>query len=581
MNRISILLWSLLLLMAGCRDNFDITTTRQLGPIPEENVQASLIGHVVDTQGNSLEGVQIEVAGQSLMTDVHGLFYLHQKLMNKNGAYVKATRSGFFHAGRFAFPRLNKSTYLEITMIPKTLTASFQSSEVASFSGVRIPANAIANAQGQPYTGQVNAYVVYLNPTDPETFNRMPGDLRAQDAQGYAKVLISYGMIGVELESPLGEKLNLLAGQTATISMDVAWGSPETIPIWHFDETSGYWKEEGEATLTGNVYKMEVPHFSYWNCDTPADYTLLTGRLTDTQGHPLANYGVTLSQETFGTGVGNTDGDGYFGGIVPANVTLDLKVYNICGEVLHLQTVGPLANQTSDIGTIVISDPETITTTGTLVDCNGNPLPGGLAMIERNDTILAITQANENGQFTVTHNNCISFNVYNIFVTGYDLNNLLQSEPTVATITNDVANAGTIPVCSNLDEYLVFSFNGVSQTLLSDQITFEYGVSANGYLGGWLDTVYISLNFENLVNQQATVQSINGAIRYPNNELHNYGCSYCGICPCGDISAGTLQFTEVPAAPGEYAAGSVTGMIREEGLSIPVPYSVQFRIKME
>ena len=571
--------------MAGCRDNFDITTIQQLGPIPEVNVQATLMGRVVDTEGNPLSDVQVVVAGQTLVTDARGQFFAYQKLMNKNGAYVKADKNGFFSAGRFAFPRLNKSTYLEITMIPKALAASFQSTDGADFSGVRIPANAIANTSGQPYTGQVNAYVVYLNPNDAETFNLMPGDLRAQDAQGYAKVLTSFGMIGVELESPLGEKLNLLAGHTATISMvvsgDLLSRAPQSIPTWHFDETTGYWQEEGEAKLTGSVYHLEVPHFSFWNCDVPADYSLITGRLIDAQGHSLANYQVTLSHESFGTGVGYTDGDGYFSGAVPANVTLDMKVYNMCGGVLHQQAVGPLVDLTFYIGTFVVSDAQTLTTSGTLIDCNGNPLSGGIVRVERNDTLLAFTVAGENGQFSVTHNNCISSNTTSILVTGYDLNNLLQSEPFAATITGNMANAGAIPVCSNLDEFLIFSFNGVSQTLLSHQITFEYGVSSNGYVGGSLDTVYISLSFENLVNQQATIQGIEGTIRYPDNQLHNYGCSYCGICPCGDISAGALQFTEVPSASGEYAAGSVTGMIREQGSSIPVPYSVQFRIKME
>ena len=35
--------------------------------------------------------------------------------------------------------------------------------------------------------------------------------------------------------------------------------------LWYFDEDAGLWKEEGSATLSGNVYTANVSHLSYWN----------------------------------------------------------------------------------------------------------------------------------------------------------------------------------------------------------------------------------------------------------------------------------------------------------------------------
>lgn len=582
MNRISILLWSLLLLMAGCRDNFDITTTRQLGPLPEVNVEASLIGRVVDPNGNPLSDVQVVVAGQSIDTDERGMFQVDKKLMNKNGTYIRAFRYDMFDAFRFAFPRLNKITYIEISMTPKSSAVSFQSADGAQFSGVRIPANALADENGQAYTGNVEAYVTYLDPSDTRTFDRMPGDLRALDANSYAKVLTSFGMVGVELIGESGQKLNILAGQKATIFMplsaELQGQAPSTIPTWHFDEASGYWKEEGQATLVGNHYEMEVPHFSFWNCDVASDCVVLSGHITNPQGTPLTNYKVALYHESFGTGTAFTDADGYFGGLVPANVPFDLNVLNTCNEVLAQQNVGPFTADV-DLGAITVNDVQTVTVSGSLLDCNASPLANGWVQFKQNDVVLSTIFADANGNFSVTLSNCNDYT--NLIVTAFDMVNVKQSEPTTVTFTGNTGNAGTITVCSLPDQYLIFSFDGHTQIVFGNYLDFQYGVSNNGYLGAGIDTVYISLSFENLVGQQAEITEITGTIRDNNQQLHNYGCSYCGTCPCSDLSAGPLQFTEVPTNPGEYGAGSASGMIREQGMSTPVPYTVQFRLKLE
>lgn len=585
MNRIHIILLLLFGLFFACRDNYDITTNTQLGPIPTVNVQSTITGRVTDTIGNPISGALVEVAGQGLTTDERGLFFVHQKLMNKNGTYVKVSQNGYFNAGRFAFPELNKSSFIEIKMIPRELTATFQAGTGKTFSipgvSVNIPANAIAGANGQLYSGTVNAYAVSLGPNDPQTFSLMPGDLRGEDANGYAKVLSTFGMFAVELESPSGEKLNLFPGKTAAINVFVPDNlfsyAPEIIPIWHFNETNGYWKQEGEAPRSGSDhYSLEVPHFSFWNCDVPNDYVMINGHLSDAAGHALIDVHVSLSHQTFGTGDGYTNSEGNFGGAVPPNVPLNLQVTNACGDILLEQEVGPF-NQNTDIGNIIVHNLETITVTGTLLDCISNPLAGGLAIIAKSDTVFATVIADENGHFSATFNDCVSF--HDILVQGYDLISLQQSPQTIVTPIDGVAEAGNIQVCDNLDQYFSFTINGYTQTFVNN-IHFEYGVMNNGYVGGGLDSLYFTVGFENLSGVQASIQTANGAINQLGT-LHNYGCSYCDICACGDLDAGLLQFTELPTAPGEYAAGTLAGMIRPEGGGTPVPYSVNFRIKLE
>jgi hypothetical protein len=68
-----------------------------------------------------------------------------------------------------------------------------------------------------------------------------------------------------------GNELKLKSGKKATINVPVATTqqstAASTIPLWHFNETTAVWEEEGAATLNGTIYTGEVSHFSWWNCD--------------------------------------------------------------------------------------------------------------------------------------------------------------------------------------------------------------------------------------------------------------------------------------------------------------------------
>jgi uncharacterized protein YfaP (DUF2135 family) len=90
--------------------------------------------------------------------------------------------------------------------------------------------------------------------------------------------------------------------------------APATIPMWWFDEDAGVWREEGAATLEGNVYTADVAHFTTWNWDLPLDdVCMVSGTVrTDTgntvQGARVISRGVDMAimDEAL------TDGEGRF-----------------------------------------------------------------------------------------------------------------------------------------------------------------------------------------------------------------------------------------------------------------------------
>ena len=89
--------------------------------------------------------------------------------------------------------------------------------------------------------------------------------------------------------------------------------------MWYFDEESGWWKEEGEATLVGNEYVAQLPHFSYWNCDAPFETVKWGATFVYEDGSTASQVEVCLtilSLQT--TACAYTDQDGFICGMVAA-----------------------------------------------------------------------------------------------------------------------------------------------------------------------------------------------------------------------------------------------------------------------
>jgi len=159
---------------------------------------------------------------------------------------------------------------------------------------VTLPANALVNATtGAPATGPAT---LQLTPWDIAGIDleAMPGNGRALDGAGNVVDLISAGMMTVDFFDTAGNKLQIAAGQSATIQMNLPVGTTgiggnpvaegTSIPLWHFDEVRGLWIGEGSgvvvATQTGLAVKGTVSHFSTWNWD----YVTATPAVGDSSG---------------------------------------------------------------------------------------------------------------------------------------------------------------------------------------------------------------------------------------------------------------------------------------------------------
>jgi hypothetical protein len=124
------------------------------------------------------------------------------------------------------------------------------------------------SATGAAYTGTVSVEAFQYDLNQP---NPIPGDFGAI-YQGKLVRLGSFGAFHILPRDATGQPLTMAAGKQASVSVPIQSGqlavAPATIPLFHYDESSGNWLEDGTLTRSANLYVGHITHFSVFNADT-------------------------------------------------------------------------------------------------------------------------------------------------------------------------------------------------------------------------------------------------------------------------------------------------------------------------
>lgn len=536
-------------------------------------VESSLIGQVVDENGNALEGVYMLNGNHSTETDENGVFLFTDVMMNEYGQLITAEEDGYFLGAKMVEPRVGSQNFTQFILMTKESIGTISSEtggNVSSAEGVQIsfPANGIKDANDNIYSGTVQVYAKFLDPRADDLNGIMPGDLRAVNAESDFVQLETYGMIAVELEDPAGNALNLADDTEATIeiplSTELAGIAPQTIPLWHFDEANGYWVEEGEATLSGDKYVGTVSHFSFWNCDYPYPLVQLSGNVVDGNGNGLSYLTVqaTLTNGN-STGYAYTDDAGHYEGKVPQGEEMTISVYEWnCGNsiILYEATVGPF-NVDTELGDIVVdvTTVSSIDITASLVDCDMVAVSNGYLKIELNGEKILPTDAN--GMVSGTYFTC---DATSMDATGYNPDALKKS----VTTTHDIdgvseIDLGTITVCDlDITEFISYTLNDGTTGTTYFVAEPDCGIDSPTFVlqGSGLDSNFTSIYLEG--ETTGTYNPTYASFSDANNP--NGNGPFCQGCPNFEVILTSV------GAVGEPIIGEFSGTMDGNGTTFTV-----------
>jgi hypothetical protein len=449
-----------------CKKN-DIPAPEPEKPFtPGNTITASLQGRITDDKNIPVIGATVSAGSSSAVTDLNGRFSIAGAQLPQQAGLIKVVKTGFFTGYRTLLLNTGSTHFAQIQLIPKTTAGSFATATggtitVPNGGSIRFGSNSVATAAGTAYTGTVKVAAFFMNPADTAFDSYMPGDLRGINSNGNERLLQSYGMVVAELEGSNGEKLQLANGQQATITLPIAanlqGSAPAAIPMWHFDETTGLWKEEGSGSRQGNNFVGQVSHFSTWNFDVPYPLCDFEAVYKDQNGQPLEYAIVVFKRPNGQTRQGVTDINGKLRMQVAAGEALNMTVVNFCGNVLHTQNMGPY-NGNANGGTITVNTTvANVTITGTATNCSGAPLANGLVEVVLEGQIHRSTVVN--GAFSISLQRC-SGAPAQANITVYDTVANQQNTPVAVNVTTGTANAGAISACGVDGLYVYLTVDG-------------------------------------------------------------------------------------------------------------------------
>lgn len=298
--------------------------------------------------GSLIEGALISVSatkdGNSVVssgvTDENGEFSV---VVSDNAQRITASGDADGY-GEYSVVVSTADQVVDIFLQPINADVSFTPSaesnlDVLGLSIVTLPANSLVDENGNGPIGDLNAELTVIDPSlDPDL---MPGNFEARDSDtGEVEQIESFGAINVTFDDADGNRYNLASGQSATIRIPLASRAtipPATIPLYHFNEETGYWEEEGSAALTTGIngeqyYEGTVSHFSTWNADIVYDTIQITGCIEDNENNPvnlatMRTQGVSYS----GQSSSYSDTNGNFSVSAKSNSSILLSSYTADG----------------------------------------------------------------------------------------------------------------------------------------------------------------------------------------------------------------------------------------------------------
>tara|TARA_R110002124_G_scaffold138749_3_gene302707 strand:- start:13516 stop:15372 length:1857 start_codon:yes stop_codon:yes gene_type:complete len=521
-NLILVLLFSTFLITSCQQDDGDSGGGEQQEIIPEtfseyfgNNISRNFLGNVIDKNKNPIEGVTITIGNETATTDSNGIFIINDANVKERFGFVKAKKAGYINGSRAVVPSngTNKVTImlLEATVIGTINSGNSETVTLGNGSSVSFDGNFVKE-DGSVYSGSVDVIMHHLDPADENMVMQMPGMLYAENEEGAERLLQTLGMLAVELIGTNGEDLNLPEGSTSEIKIPLDPSlmgiAPASIPLWYFDEDNGYWKEEGQATLQGNMYVGTVAHFSFWNCDIPAEAITLCVSATDNENNPLSNLYASITSATFGTRGGYINDNGEVCGFVPSGEALELRIfsYDICGnEPLYSQTIGPFTSDSS-LSVIVPENADIIAETviGNFNTCDDNAITDGYVQLTYAGQ--TFTDAVNDGSFEINMLRCDNDNTFKI--KGSDYVNLQTTDSISYTFTTPLTNIGTISACNSINEFIQYTVDDDETVFIFENISANFYSESPNTNGPNLDIFGSS-------NDQNTCIYINGILNNP------------------------------------------------------------------
>jgi len=245
----------------------------------------SLVGTVVDTTGDPLANVRVHVGANVTLTDDGGHFVLVNLPVPDDPTLATFERPGY--GGHTRRVQLLADQVVQMRVVLKAVDVAVSSQDplagftvtIADDVRVIVPPGSLLDDQGTPIDSPVDVEITVGDPTDPLDAPVMPGDYMSDEDGGTP--LDSVAFVDITIRTETGAEVNRVDPDAPVVvemripdALQESTTPGATIPWWRFDESVGFWRRNGAATVfqgsTSSLWtRANVTNLGWWNCDYP------------------------------------------------------------------------------------------------------------------------------------------------------------------------------------------------------------------------------------------------------------------------------------------------------------------------
>ncbi|MDO8892712.1 MAG: carboxypeptidase regulatory-like domain-containing protein [Sulfurimicrobium sp.] len=284
-----------LLLMAGMLVVWGCGGDDDGGGNPPATTYGSISG-IVDggSVKSAISGATITVGTLTTTSNEQGYFSLANVPVGNR--VVNIAQSGYLSVQRVVTVVAGENLHIPNIYLPFAVDFAIDGDNGGSATvgdgTVTFAADSFVDADGDPYTGEVNLEVSTVVPQDPNFYDAFPGDFEGIREDGTTTQFVSFGFMGVNMyNADKSAEVRLAPGTTAELSLQVDESKRvvDQIPMWWFDEATGVWREDGAADYVDGSFVADVSHFTTWNWDLPVDdVCTIEGTVLNMNEQPVA-----------------------------------------------------------------------------------------------------------------------------------------------------------------------------------------------------------------------------------------------------------------------------------------------------
>lgn len=380
----------ILISITSCRKDYVSQTTIEDQFIPVHTFERNGHGFVTDENDVALSEVVLRVGGVEIETDQNGYFSFERIVIPSNGAYIEATKSGFFKGGHLINLESKNQDYIKISLASNQQQKIIPSSTggvVVFENGIQlsIPSDAFSNG-GNNYNGLIYAQCILIN-KDEERFAKLfpssllsykenASDLYLQEVQG---------ILAIELFDEFNNRLFLKPDK----SIKVLVSTLQDEQILLIDNASyleidqGFWREASSDIDP----QSEVEFFSlgWWALGSKRDKEKLCLNIKGPDTEVAAFSYVELKDLNNNViWADYSDEEGTICDYVPKNQTLSLKVYDHCKINFEESTLDPI-NEELDLDYTFTNFVNKTLIQGMVFNCAAQALNQGYIIFNQNE----------------------------------------------------------------------------------------------------------------------------------------------------------------------------------------------------